>query len=109
MPMELAYRPSSHGRDSIEPQTADRANVPRADQSARSTHAVVHAVAPEFVARPLTRHYPASVAAPRAYREAGATVIEINPQETEISDMAHLHVRAPVAVALPPLVAALRD
>lgn len=40
---------------------------------------------------------------------AGATVIEINPQETEISDMAHLHVRAPVAVALPPLVAALRD
>ena len=39
----------------------------------------------------------------------GATVIEINPQETEISDMAHLHVRAPVAVALPQLVAALRD
>lgn len=66
MPMELAYRTSSHGRDSVEPQTANRANVLRTDQPARSTHAIVHAVTPEFVSHPLTRHYPAGVAAPRA-------------------------------------------
>ena len=40
-------------------------------------------------------------------RAEGATVIEVNPTETEISDMCHHHVRGPAAEVLPALVAAV--
>lgn len=50
--------------------------------------------------------YPAA-GYPAMARAEGATVIEINPTETEISDMCHHHVRGPAAEVLPALVAAV--
>lgn len=52
--------------------------------------------------------YPAA-GYPAMARAEGATVIEINPTETEISDMCHHHVRGPAAEVLPALVAAIAD
>lgn len=49
--------------------------------------------------------YPAA-GLPAMARAYGATVIEVNPTPTDISDMAHLHLRAPAAQVLPRLVAA---
>ena len=40
-------------------------------------------------------------------RDAGATVIEVNPEPTEISGVAHIVCRGPAGVVLPALVAAL--
>ena len=37
-------------------------------------------------------------------RGSGAVVVEVNPRETEVSDVAHHRVRATAAVALPVLV-----
>lgn len=51
--------------------------------------------------------YPAA-GYPAMARAEGATVIEINPLETEISDMCHHHVRGPAAQVLPDIVSALR-
>ena len=45
---------------------------------------------------------------PAMARAEGATVIEVNPGETEISDMCHLVVRGTAAHVLPQLVAAAR-
>ena len=59
-------------RDSIDSQATNSANALQADhpaspvQPARTAHAIVSAAAPQFVSHPLTRHYPRSVAAPRA-------------------------------------------
>ncbi|WP_435198021.1 SIR2 family NAD-dependent protein deacylase [Janibacter sp. GS2] len=50
--------------------------------------------------------YPAA-GYPAMARAEGATVIEINPTETEISDMCDHHVRGPAAEVLPALVAGL--
>lgn len=50
--------------------------------------------------------YPAA-GYPAMARAEGATVIEINPIESEISDMCHHHVRGPAAEVLPALVAAI--
>lgn len=50
--------------------------------------------------------YPAA-GYPAMARAEGATVIEINPQETEISDMCDHHVRGPAAEVLPVIVAAV--
>jgi hypothetical protein len=66
MPLELAYLAPSRVRDSIDSQLANHSNALRADQPARRAQAIVSAVAPEFVSHSLTRHYPRSVAAPRA-------------------------------------------
>lgn len=52
--------------------------------------------------------YPAA-GYPAMARAEGATVVEINPVETEISDMCHHHVRGPAAEVLPQIVAALAD
>lgn len=69
MSLELAYLAASRVRDSIDSQATNRANTLQADQAAhavRTAHAIVSAAAPQFVSRPLTRHYPRSVAVPRA-------------------------------------------
>lgn len=72
MPSELAYLAPSRVRDSIDTQATNSANALQADQparpaeAARTAHAIVNAAAPQFVSYPLTRHYPHSVAAPRA-------------------------------------------
>ena len=50
--------------------------------------------------------YPAA-GYPAMARAEGATVIEVNPTETEISDMCHHHVRGPAAEVLPALVTAV--
>lgn len=52
--------------------------------------------------------YPAA-GYPAMARAEGATVIEVNPVETEISDMCHLHVRGGAAEVLPALVAAVQQ
>ena len=52
--------------------------------------------------------YPAA-GYPAMARAEGATVVEINPVETEISDMCDHHVRGPAAEVLPAIVAALAD
>jgi len=44
---------------------------------------------------------------PLIAREAGATVIEANPDPTELSDAAHIVCRGRAGVVLPALVAAL--
>ncbi|WEV78528.1 NAD-dependent deacylase [Janibacter cremeus] len=46
---------------------------------------------------------------PAMARAEGATVIEVNPLETDISDMCHHVVRGTAAEVLPALVAAVRD
>lgn len=46
---------------------------------------------------------------PAMARAEGATVIEVNPEETEISDMCHHRVRASAAEVLPALVSAVSD
>ncbi|MFJ6132464.1 SIR2 family NAD-dependent protein deacylase [Janibacter terrae] len=51
--------------------------------------------------------YPAA-GYPAMARAEGATIIEVNPLETEISDMCHHHVRGPAAQVLPDIVSALR-
>lgn len=66
MPLELAYSTPPRVRDSIEPQAPKHAGALRADQPAQGAHAIVQAIAPEFVSHPLTRHYPAGIATPRA-------------------------------------------
>ncbi|MCX4149256.1 MULTISPECIES: hypothetical protein [Paraburkholderia] len=72
MPSELAYLAPSRVRDSIDSQATNSANALQADQPARpvqparTAHAIVSATAPQFVSHRLTRHYPHSVAAPRA-------------------------------------------
>ena len=50
--------------------------------------------------------YPAA-GYPAMARAEGATVIEVNPTETEISDMCHHHLRGTAAEVLPALVAAV--
>ena len=49
--------------------------------------------------------YPAA-ALPAYARSAGARVVEVNPSETPLSDLAHDRLRGPSAVVLPALVAA---
>jgi len=44
---------------------------------------------------------------PLIAREAGATVIEVNPDPTELSDAAHIVCRGRAGAVLPALVAAL--
>jgi hypothetical protein len=72
MPLELAYLEPPRMRDSIDSQAASSANALQATHSAqpaqpsRPAHAIVSVAAPRFVSHPLTRHYPRSVAAPRA-------------------------------------------
>lgn len=66
MPLELAYLAPSRVRDSIDSQAANNANAFQGDQAARTAPTIVSTVTPEFVSRPLTRHYPRSIAAPRA-------------------------------------------
>jgi len=72
MPSELAYLAPPRVRDSIDSQATNSANALQADQPARpvqparTAHAIVSATVPQFVSHPLTRHYPHSVAAPRA-------------------------------------------
>ncbi|MBE7195336.1 MAG: NAD-dependent deacylase, partial [Gordonia polyisoprenivorans] len=51
--------------------------------------------------------YPAA-GLPHIARGAGATIIEINPQETDLSDACDITVRATAATALPEIVSALR-
>jgi len=44
---------------------------------------------------------------PLIAREAGATVIEVNPDPTELSDAAHIVCRGRAGTVLPALIAAL--
>lgn len=46
---------------------------------------------------------------PYIARAAGATVIEVNPDPTELSAVAHIHCRGPAGTVLPALIAALRQ
>jgi hypothetical protein len=78
MPLELASLAPlapSRVRDSIGSQATNSANALQAAhpaqpaqpaQPVRAAHAIVSAALPQFVSHPLTRHYPRSVAAPRA-------------------------------------------
>lgn len=75
MSLELAYLAPSRVRGDlfgVDSQATISANASQADQPAqpvqpsRTAQVIVNAVAPEFVSRPLTRHYPHGVAAPRA-------------------------------------------
>ncbi len=50
-----------------------------------------------------------AAALPRIAREAGAIVIEVNPEPSDVSDLAHLTCRGPAGVALPAIVAALKE
>ncbi|GAA3618658.1 NAD-dependent deacylase [Marihabitans asiaticum] len=52
--------------------------------------------------------YPAA-GLPAVALSAGATVVEVNPQETDVSDMCHLHVRDTAARVLPTLVERVRS
>ena len=52
--------------------------------------------------------YPAAALPEVARRLNGATLIEINPNETALTDACDIVVRAPTGEALPELVAALR-
>ncbi len=52
--------------------------------------------------------YPAAEI-PQAARDAGAFVIEVNPNESELSEFAHTVLRDTAAVALPRLVAGLQE
>jgi hypothetical protein len=64
MPLELAYPEPSHVRDNIDSQAVNNAKALQSDQAARTVPVIVSAATPEFISRPLTRHYPRSVAAP---------------------------------------------
>lgn len=46
---------------------------------------------------------------PRIARDAGATVIEVNPEPSELSAIAHVTCRGPAGAILPALVQALED
>ncbi len=50
--------------------------------------------------------YPAA-GLPHIARGSGATIVEINPQETDLSDACDITVRATAATALPEIVSAL--
>jgi NAD-dependent deacetylase len=52
--------------------------------------------------------YPAA-GLPRIARDAGATVIEVNPEPSDVSDLAHIICRGPAGATLPALVAALAE
>ena len=65
MPLELAYPAPSHVRNNIDSQAVNNAKTLQSDHTARAAHTIVSAATPEFISRPLTRHYPRSVAAPR--------------------------------------------
>lgn len=74
-----------------------------------ATHAAIEALEPGDVALVVGTSgivYPAA-GLPAMARAEGATVIEVNPHETEISDMCHLHLRGSAADVLPRLVAAV--
>jgi NAD-dependent deacetylase len=49
-----------------------------------------------------------AAALPRVAKEAGATVVEINPEPSEVSALASVTCRGPAGVMLPALVARLR-
>lgn len=54
------------------------------------------------------------IVTPAAYlpitaQKAGATIIEVNPSTTPITDIAHIHLKGPAGEMLPPVVAALAD
>lgn len=81
--------------------------LPEADVAA--TEAAIDALEPGDVALVIGTSgvvYPAA-GYPAMARAEGATVIEINPQETEVSDMCHHHVRGTAAEVLPMLVDAV--
>lgn len=81
--------------------------LPEADVAA--TEAAIEALEPGDVVLVIGTSgvvYPAA-GYPAMARSEGATVIEVNPEETEISDMCHLVVRGTAAQVLPELVAAL--
>lgn len=50
-----------------------------------------------------------AAALPQIARDAGATVIQINPQETALDGVTHVNVRAPAARALPLLYARIQE
>ncbi len=50
--------------------------------------------------------YPAA-GLPHIARGAGATIVEINPHETDLSDACDITLRSTAAVALPEIVAAI--
>lgn len=82
--------------------------LPEADVAA--TEAAIDALEPGDVALVVGTSglvFPAA-GYPAMARAEGATVIEINPLETEISDMCHHVVRGSAAQVLPALVAAVR-
>lgn len=80
------------------------------DDAVAATEAAIDALEPGDVALVIGTSgivYPAA-GYPAMARAEGATVIEVNPDETEISDMCHLVVRGTAAHVLPQLVAAAR-
>ena len=80
------------------------------DDAVAATEAAIDALEPGDVALVIGTSgivYPAA-GYPAMARAEGATVIEVNPGETEISDMCHLVVRGTAAHVLPQLVAAAR-
>lgn len=64
MPLELELELASPASPRVHDNIGSRAVL--AAQSDRAAHAIVSAAAPEFVTHPLTRHYPRTVAVPRA-------------------------------------------
>ena len=80
------------------------------EQAVEVTEAAVEALEPGDVVLVIGTSglvYPAA-GYPAMARAEGATVIEINPHESEISDMCHHVVRGPAAEVLPAIVGALR-
>lgn len=83
--------------------------LPEADVAA--TEAAIDALEPGDVVLVVGTSgvvYPAA-GYPAMARAEGATVIEVNPQETEVSDMCHHVVRGTAAQVLPQVVEALAD
>lgn len=79
-------------------------------QAVAATEAAIEALEPGDVVLVVGTSgivYPAA-GYPAMARAEGAAVIEVNPLETEISDMCHHHVRGPAAQVLPQIVSALR-
>ncbi|UUZ46506.1 hypothetical protein LP422_07175 [Janibacter limosus] len=83
---------------------------PSPEQAVEVTEAAVEALEPGDVVLVIGTSglvYPAA-GYPAMARAEGATVIEINPHESEISDMCHHVVRGPAAEVLAAIVGALR-
>ena len=80
------------------------------DDAVAATEAAIEALEPGDVVLVIGTSgivYPAA-GYPAMARAEGATVVEVNPVDTEISDMCHHVVRGTAAQVLPELVAALQ-